>query len=397
MKIAFLCGNLEPGRDGVGDYARRLAGELIRQGHASALVGLNDLHVSEAQFDPQETDGVSVPVLRLPGEMPWNERVIEAREWLERFNPAWLSFQFVPFGFHRKGLCFGLGKWLAAVNPGAAWHVMFHELWLGLGEDAPAKERIYGALQRHITLDLVARLRPNIVHTNAEPYRRVLKREGIKASILPLFSNIPRADRDGWDALLGPLVSQAIGKPTDRADVYLAGVLGGVHPEWSAEKAVEVVLPLVRRFQKRLVLVFHGKNNLSPDTFSQMKSALKGRAEVVVTGERPGAEISRILNTLDLGLATSPRQNIQKSGSAAAMLEHGLQVLVTRDDWRLRDSYFLPDAGSAQLLSPVDFAVREHLPVRDEQFYEGNNVHKIARQMITAMNPAPVLEPVMLS
>lgn len=27
MTILFLCGSLEPGRDGVGDYTRRLAGD----------------------------------------------------------------------------------------------------------------------------------------------------------------------------------------------------------------------------------------------------------------------------------------------------------------------------------------------------------------------------------
>ena len=33
MKIAFLCGSLEPWRDGVGDYTRRLAGDLQACGH----------------------------------------------------------------------------------------------------------------------------------------------------------------------------------------------------------------------------------------------------------------------------------------------------------------------------------------------------------------------------
>ena len=41
MKLIFICGSLEPGRDGVGDYTRRLAGELIRQGHQIAIIALN--------------------------------------------------------------------------------------------------------------------------------------------------------------------------------------------------------------------------------------------------------------------------------------------------------------------------------------------------------------------
>lgn len=110
MRLAFICSSLEPGRDGVGDYTRRLAGELVRQGHPSIAVALNDPHISKTVFELQEIEGVSISVLRLPIVMPWSKRVIEARNWLEAFNPDWISLQFVPFGFHRRGLCFGLGN-----------------------------------------------------------------------------------------------------------------------------------------------------------------------------------------------------------------------------------------------------------------------------------------------
>src|ERR1700728_1452296 len=228
MKIAFFCGSLEPGRDGVGDYVRRLAGELIRQGHRSTAIALNDSHVSETLVEVQEIEGTAVSVMRLPSAAPWNDRTFEARTYLDIFGPDWISLQFVPFGFHRKGLCFGLGKNLAATNVRAPWHIMFHELWLGLGEMPPVKHRIYGALQRLIMMDLINRLRPRLVHTQAEPYRVVLKRENISAPILPLFSNIPRVEGVGWDGLLEPLVAEVVGKNQDRTKLYLAGVLGMV-------------------------------------------------------------------------------------------------------------------------------------------------------------------------
>jgi hypothetical protein len=40
MRIVFLCFSLEPGRDGVGDYTRALAGELIRPGHEVCAVAM---------------------------------------------------------------------------------------------------------------------------------------------------------------------------------------------------------------------------------------------------------------------------------------------------------------------------------------------------------------------
>jgi hypothetical protein len=297
-----------------------------------------------------------------------------------------MSLQFVPFGFHPKGLCFGLGKKLAPINSKAPWHIMFHELWLGLGERSPVKHRVWGSLQRIIVRDFFRRLRPKVVHTQAEPYRRILEREGIKASVLPLFSNIPFVEGGGWEGLLEPLLTQQTGKNEARTKLYLAGVFGTVHPEWNAEQAVNLLLPLVQRFQKRLVLVFLGRSNLSPATFSRLKSRMQNRAEIVIAGERPVTEVSRILQTLDLGLATSPRQMIQKSSSAATLLEHGLPVLATRDDWRMRGVDFSFEKTSSRLLTMEQFALLESLPTRSPEPSGDCGVMQVAGQMLRAIS-----------
>jgi hypothetical protein len=388
MNTAFFCGSLEPGRDGVGDYSRRLAGAMIRQGHRCVAIALNDPHVSNTTFESQHIEGAAVSVLRLPSVAPWRQRIPEARDWLEAFNPDWLSLQFVPFGFHRKGLCFGLGRNLAAMNSKASWHLMFHELWLGLGEKPSVKHRVYGAWQRFIAMDLLRRLCPRVVHTQAEAFRVVLGRDKIKASILPLFGNIPYVDGDGWEGLLEPLVAKAAEKQLSRPQVYLAGVLGMVHPEWSAEQAVNALFPLVERSRKRLALVFFGKSNLAPDAWDKMKVALQNRAEVVLVGERSSADISRILQTLDLGLATTPRQMMQKSGSVAAMMEHGLQVLATRNDWRLRGPDSPSDKESPRLFSPEQFASLKILPARQLPSSGDSPVTQVADQLLEAMDAA---------
>ncbi|MGO8696315.1 MAG: hypothetical protein ACLQVY_01160 [Limisphaerales bacterium] len=386
MKIAFLCSSLEHGRDGVGDYARRLSGELIRQGHSSIAVALNDPHISETVFESQEIEATPISVLRLPSGVPWSKRAIEVGNRLDVFNPDWVSLQFVAFGFHRKGLCFGLGKRLAPLSTNASWHIMFHELWLGLGEKASVKHRVWGALQRVIILDMIRRLRPQIIHTQAESYRIVLQRERIEASILPLFSNIPNIAGDGWGSLLEPLVTEAAGKHQDRTRLYLAGILGRVAPEWNVEQTVTTLLPLVQRFQKRLVLVFCGRNHITSEAFDKLKHTCRNRADVVIAGERTIPEISRILQALDIGVATTPRQIIQKSGSVAAMLEHGLEVLVTRDDWRLRGPDSPPEVKSVRLLSPKEFGLLKTLPARSHQQAGESRLKQVSGQMLAAMN-----------
>jgi hypothetical protein len=311
--------------------------------------------------------------------------MMEVGNRLGAFNPDWVSLQFVTFGFHPKGLCFGLGKRLALLNTNAPWHIMLHELWLGLGEKAPVKHRFWGALQRLIILDLMRRLRPQIIHTQAESYRIVLNRENIEASILPLFSNIPNISGDGWGTLLEPLVTKASGKRQDRTGLYLAGILGRVAPEWNAEQTVATLLPLVQRFHKRLVLVFCGRNNLTAEAFDKLKHACRNRAEVVIAGERTIPEISRILQAVDIGVATTPRQIIQKSGSVAAMLEHGLEVLVTRDDWRLRGRDSPAEEKSVRLLSPKEFDLLKTLPARSLPQAGESRLKQVSDQMLAAM------------
>jgi hypothetical protein len=321
--------------------------------------------------------------------MPWRNRAMTARKWLEGFNPDWVSLQFVPFGFQDKGLCFGLGGRLAVMNPGASWHIMFHELWLGLGENSPLKHRLWGWFQRNIIQDLLRRLRPQIVNTQAEPYRKALSREKVVASILPLFSNVPFVKGDGWSELLEPMVAKTIGKRPDRSNLYLAGIFGAVHPEWNAEQAVNIMFPLMQRFQKRLVLVFHGRSNLSHEAFTRLKSTVGERTVVVTTGERSGPEISKILQAVDLGLATTPRQIIEKSGTVAAMLDHGLQVLVTRDDWQLRGTDPQLTENCSRLLSPRQFALLEALPERQHRPPENNSVKQVADQMLAMLKSTP--------
>lgn len=97
MRFLFLCSSLEPGRDGVGDYTRRLAQECAKLGHACALLALNDGHVSALT----ETVGPeAIPTLRLPPGCG----IAPAVAFRERFAPDWISLQLVSYGLNPKGV-----------------------------------------------------------------------------------------------------------------------------------------------------------------------------------------------------------------------------------------------------------------------------------------------------
>ncbi|HEX6429722.1 MAG TPA: hypothetical protein VF008_18645, partial [Niastella sp.] len=96
MNILFICGALEPGKDGVGDYTRRLAGAVQSLGHRSSIIALYDHYVSEETIAAQPAENNTIQVLRISSNTGDVNRFRRAKEWADAFAPLWISLQFVP-------------------------------------------------------------------------------------------------------------------------------------------------------------------------------------------------------------------------------------------------------------------------------------------------------------
>ena len=332
MRIAFICGSIEPGRDGVGDYTRRLAVECIRQGHECRIVALNDKR--SAGCETQECDGVQIDCLRLPGSLPWKQRFEQAREFLSAFDPDWISLQFVPYGFHPKGIPWRLICGLKAVIAGKPLQIMFHELWIGFGAAAPLKERCIGALQRLCISRIIQTLKPRAIHTSNATYVGLLKRVGGLATELPLFGNIPVVDLGPESALPAQFVAAGIpSNPASRSGWLLAVFFGTLHPEWEPQPLLGILLRAAKRVGKRLCLVSAGRMGASGEALWAKMQRENGEEIVFIKcGEQSGEQISTLLQIADLGVAVTPRELMGKSGTVAAMFDHGLPVIYTRGD-----------------------------------------------------------------
>lgn len=87
MNILFICGSIEMGKDGVGDYTRRLAGEFIRLGHKASIVAINDRFVKKLNYDPILDVYTNIPTLRIPSALNDQSKKEIAGSFIQTQNP----------------------------------------------------------------------------------------------------------------------------------------------------------------------------------------------------------------------------------------------------------------------------------------------------------------------
>ena len=305
MKIAILAPCLEHGRDGIGDYSHGLAKGTRENGHSVFLVGLSDRFVSTPTKQPS--------MIRLPAAAPWRLKAQWLKAELEAFSPDVVSLQFVCYGFHPKGFCWPVADYLRQALGKTPVHLMLHELWLGAERSATLKDRLIGWVQRRCVLNLFSKLNIHKVYTSNAAYRAVLSRNRVDAEILPLFGAIP----------VRPNLRR---KQTN--DAWRFVMFGALHPVWPPVELLAYLLGLGRQVRIEHVGQIRGGATL----WWKMVRDYGAQNDFHLWGEQPPEVIAQIFADADFGIATTPWELIGKSASVAAMLEHGLPVIVNRDE-----------------------------------------------------------------
>jgi hypothetical protein len=326
MKILFVCGSLEPGHDGVGDYTRKLSEELCQRGHQVAAIALYDGYITDIKLTA-ETSEIKLQALRIPSTWSASDRFQRVKIFIDKFDPEWISFQFVIYSFHPKGLAFGLGKKLEELGKGRRCHIMFHELWIGFSKISPLKHRIVGFFQRKIIMSLIKKLEPCTISTSNVLYQFLLQKNEISAEVLPLFSNIPIAPADG------PFVAsifKTLSIPELEIKKWIfTGIFGNLYPEANLESSLQNQLRLAESSKKKLAFVSIGRiNGEGLAEFRRLEKVFFNRVKFSLLGEQPVDKVSNLLQILTTGISCTPPQHIGKSGVFAAMKLHGLNVLL---------------------------------------------------------------------
>jgi hypothetical protein len=328
MKILFLCGSAEPGKDGVGDYTRSLCSELIRTGHQGQILSLCDKEVSSFLTQTQVAGGIPVLVSRIPMASSNKLRLEWSQEVLKEVAPDWISLQYVPYSFQPKGLALWLPNFLRKLKGNHQWHVMFHEMWVGISVISPFKHKITGFFQHYIAKQLVNSVVPSSVTTSNILYQLVLEKGGILAKIIPLFSSISKVDVDvefKKDLYYNLKISE------EELNQYLfVGVFGFIYPEANIEKVLNELLLRARTKNEKLVFVSFGRIGTDGEKeIERLANCFSENIQFINYGALSEKRISTLLQLLDIGISCTPSQHLGKSSIFAAMKFHGLEVLMS--------------------------------------------------------------------
>ena len=353
MKLMLICGTLEPGCDGVGDYVRRLSAALLKAGHTVNAIALNDQYISETSYENHDAEGTVLAVLRLPSCMRSADRNSVASAYIEEEDPDKISLQFVPYSFHKKGIPLLLGKNLQKIINNRGVHILFHEIWL----DSPVglRQKITAAAQRLLICRLVAILKPESIHVSVPFEKMKLEQVNINSEVLNLFGNIYPGDKLNLKDRVPVRQIAGMGSSV----LYFGVPPRGLFRAIFFRKLIEFLKTYDQGI--RLILAC-GKSNAKDEFCSSLRKILNGyNCEIVDCGFLPAGELSALMSQCQAGISKSKPHLLGKSGAAIAMLEHGLPIWMPRWDGKeqlsgdFRKQLIFPELDHAICSEKLDY------------------------------------------
>jgi hypothetical protein len=324
VKILFICGSAEPGNDGVGDYTRRLCGELVRTEIDAQIISLCDLKVTSFTSQNQCVEETNVLVYRIPIATSNDQRFICVQDILNNYKPDWISLQFVPYSYNPKGLPFWLPSFLKKLQGQHKWHIMFHELWLGMDIECSFKHKCIGKLQKVIIKKIVRYIEAKSVNTQSKLYQFFLQYNNISAEVLPIFGNIP-----------------VTGVKKEILEFRQFVLFATIHRGAPFSDFVNDLMTTSDKFDKPIKFIFIGNNGHEIHKYITILENYNICYQVL--GRQSENVISQILIDSDLGISTTPYFQSEKSGVYAVYKEHQIKIISVSRKWTpTKESYYLP-------------------------------------------------------
>jgi hypothetical protein len=267
----------------------------------------------------------------------WSQKILDCSQ------PDFISLQFVPYSYNPKGLPFWLPSFLKKLQGQHKWHIMFHELWLGIDIESSLRHKCIGKLQEIIIKKIVRNIKPQSVNTQNKLYQFFLQYNNISAEVLPIFGNIP-----------------VTGVKKEVVAFRQFVLFGFIYSGAPFSDFVDDLMTTSNKFDKPIKFIFIGNNG--PE-INKYKTILENyNICYQVLGRQPESVISQILIDSDIGISTTPYFQSEKSGVYAAYKEHQINIISVSRKWTpIKESYYLPQIIKYEKnnlnIIPVDYDV----------------------------------------
>ena len=306
MRICFIAGDKNSGQCGITDYVELLAQELEKLGHEI-----------EQYFIKKDCGELN----NLP-------------------SADLYSFQFAPYACANDGIPKRILNLLTKKLQNKKVHLNFHEIWVGAYPGANWKERGIGWLQKNLIFGFIKKCKPAWITTSNAAAIDRLKNEEIPAKFLYLFGNIPYSPTSNFSPCKEKLK---------------VAFFGTTYTDFPYNKLGDFFSNLSKIYGKQLEIMLIGRQREDGGTDQLLSLCKMNNFLIQTTGELTTDLISERLQECTLGVSTTPFDVISKSGTTAAMLEHGLPVLAYDDGDTPQESLFVPDPFKDQI-----FLINDH-------------------------------------
>lgn len=184
MKILFITNNLPPIVDGVGDYTYNIAKQFVEHEHEVYIICRNNPQINT------QVQGMTI----LPIIDKWDRNCYKPIiSIIQKKVIDVVSLQYVPHGFHPKGLPFSIIKLTKKIKKrcNIKLFTFFHEVSVEK-EKGNIKRTLLSMLMQHISKRVIEN--SDYVATSIEYYKNVILKlvpDKKDIPIIPIASNIP--------------------------------------------------------------------------------------------------------------------------------------------------------------------------------------------------------------
>lgn len=303
MKILFITNNFPPIVDGVGDYTYNIAKQFVEHNHEVYVICKSNSQINTT------VHGMTI----LPIINKWNyicyKPIINL---IKEKTIDVVSLQYVPHGFHPKGLPFPLIKLTKEIkNCNTKLFTFFHEVSVEK-ENGNIKKMLLSMLMQHISKRIIEN--SDYVATSIEYYKNMILRlvpDKKEIPLIPIASNIPetKLSKEELLALKKELA------PNNETIISFFGIR-------NIQTSINVIAELRDKGYKLKILLIGKTHNL-----------LKNLPyDTVQTGILNIEEIDNFFKVSDIFIL--PQDNIYgcsfKSGSLVTGLRDALPVITTK-------------------------------------------------------------------